>query len=176
MTVGDPSLSESPRKSISVELRIGPRARDRAHIDDQIHVDLPDQSDKFVDRARRMVDREHCWHRLSLLHRVCHHLPQARSFRVGALHFAVRSPQLISPEGSAAKVAGRRRDIVHRSFRPFLRNRPGRRDFIDRRRMLIGHRRLWGCQGRSVSSPGNDPPAQQDRSFELRRGSSEDDA
>jgi len=27
-----------------------------------------------------------------------------------------------------------------------------------------------------ASSPGNDPPAQRDRSFELRRGSSEDDA
>ena len=68
MTVGDPSINERFRESISVELRIRPRARDRAHIDEQIHGHLPEQSHKFFDRARRMAYREDCRHRLGLSH------------------------------------------------------------------------------------------------------------
>jgi hypothetical protein len=70
MTVGDPSIQERFRESISVELRIRPRARDRAHIDEQVHGHLPEQSYKFFDRARRMAYREDCRHRLGLSHRI----------------------------------------------------------------------------------------------------------
>jgi len=55
MTIGDASESERFRESISVELWIGPRARDRAYVDEQMHGHLPEQSHKFGDRARRMA-------------------------------------------------------------------------------------------------------------------------
>jgi hypothetical protein len=44
MTVGDPSIKERFRESISVELRIRPRARDRAQIDEQLRTLLMDWS------------------------------------------------------------------------------------------------------------------------------------
>jgi len=66
MTVRDPSVNENFRESIGVELRIRPRARDRAHIDEQIHGHLPEQSYKFGDCAGRMAYREDCRHHLGL--------------------------------------------------------------------------------------------------------------
>jgi hypothetical protein len=41
MTVCDPSVDERFREGIGVELGIRPRARDRAHIDEQIDRSLP---------------------------------------------------------------------------------------------------------------------------------------
>jgi hypothetical protein len=66
MTIRDPSVNEHFRESIGVELGIRPRARDRAHIDEQIHGHLPEQSHKFGDCAGRMAYRKDCRHRLGL--------------------------------------------------------------------------------------------------------------
>jgi hypothetical protein len=58
MSVGHPSIGERIGESIDVELRIRPRARDRPHVDEHIHGHLPEQSQKFGDRTRRMTYRE----------------------------------------------------------------------------------------------------------------------
>src|ERR1700730_6161521 len=58
MTIRDPSVNEHFRESIGVELRIRPRAWDRAHINEQIDGHLPEQSHKFGDCAGRMAYRE----------------------------------------------------------------------------------------------------------------------
>jgi len=66
MPVGYPDLEECLRERISVELRVCPRARDRAHIDEQINGHLLKQSHKFADRPRRMADRKDRRYRLRL--------------------------------------------------------------------------------------------------------------
>src|SRR5665213_1296010 len=66
MPVGYPDLEECLRERISVELRVCPRARDRAHIDEQINGHLLKQSHKFANRPRRMANRKDCRNRLRL--------------------------------------------------------------------------------------------------------------
>ena len=55
MSVGYPSSGERFRERVDVELRIRPRARDRPHVNEQIHGHLLEQSQKFGDRTRRMT-------------------------------------------------------------------------------------------------------------------------
>jgi hypothetical protein len=113
MAVGDPSVNERCRESIGVELRIRPRARDRAHIDEQIHGHLPEQSDELGDCARRMAYREERRHRLGLSHRFCDHLHQVhpRSGEgVAALRDSAAAVDLagLKPRRRKIKVAVRR--------------------------------------------------------------------
>jgi len=42
MAIGDASVSERFWKRTGVELRVGPRARDRTYVDEQIHGHLPE--------------------------------------------------------------------------------------------------------------------------------------
>jgi len=49
MAIGDPSVSERFWKRIGVELRVGPRARDRTYVDEQIDTYLLKQGQEFVD-------------------------------------------------------------------------------------------------------------------------------
>ena len=50
MTVRYFRTSERFRESIGIELRIRPRARDRTHINEQVHVHLLEQNQEFGDR------------------------------------------------------------------------------------------------------------------------------
>ena len=52
MSITYSRVTQRSGESIGVELRIGPRARDRTHIDEQIDAYLLEQSQKFGDRTR----------------------------------------------------------------------------------------------------------------------------
>ena len=52
MPISYPNTTERFGESIGVELRICSRARDRTHIDEQIHAYLLEQSQEFADRTR----------------------------------------------------------------------------------------------------------------------------
>jgi hypothetical protein len=58
MSITYSRITERFRESIGVELRIGPRARDRTHIDEQIDAYMLEQGQKFGDRMRRKAYRE----------------------------------------------------------------------------------------------------------------------
>lgn len=52
LSIGYSSANERCRESISVELRICSRARDRSHVDEHVHRDLLEQSHKLDERKR----------------------------------------------------------------------------------------------------------------------------
>ena len=58
--VADLRRRETVRQAIAIELRVGARARDRAHVDDEIDGRFPQQIDKCFDRPGRMADGEEC--------------------------------------------------------------------------------------------------------------------
>lgn len=62
MMVGNSNVCEGVAEGIGVELRVGPRTGDRAHINDQIDRSLPEQGYKFGDRARRVTYRQNRRH------------------------------------------------------------------------------------------------------------------
>src|SRR5262245_19153972 len=56
--IGDLELRQRRWQSLLIVLRIGPGARDGAHIGDQLNFRLLQEFDKFSDGARGMADRE----------------------------------------------------------------------------------------------------------------------
>ena len=55
MLVADLPGRQSGRQAVTIELRIGARARYRAHVDNEVDSGLPEQIDEFGNGSRRMA-------------------------------------------------------------------------------------------------------------------------
>src|SRR5580704_659873 len=58
MLVGDAMSSERRGEDVAVELRVGPRARNGPHVDDELDFRTRQERRKLVDRAGGMSDSE----------------------------------------------------------------------------------------------------------------------
>ena len=58
MYIGDSRVAERTREILSVELRIVPRARNGANVDESRNAVCFQQTDEFIDRPRGVTDRE----------------------------------------------------------------------------------------------------------------------
>ena len=58
MLITDASVGEGLAEGVAIVLGIGTRTRHGSHVDDPVDFGASQQSDEFLDRARRMANRE----------------------------------------------------------------------------------------------------------------------